>query len=191
MANLITSAYFIGEISLPGSALTGDLADIAPYIIKYEREALIKLLGYTLYKELKAEIDAESYTEKWNRLVNGHEYEITYMGETHLVKWNGLINSELVSLLAYYIYYKYVSFHVTQTSGIGEFISQAENSVKVSPSQKMVNAWNRFVDLRGNPSDASILPTCYNFLNKFEDDETNGYDKWLFTLIPYTNTFGI
>lgn len=193
MANLIDSTYFIGEISLPGSVLTGDLADITPYIVKYEREALIELLGYTLYKELKAEIDSDpqTYTDKWDRLVNGHEYEISYLGDTHLVKWNGLINSEFVSLLAYYIYYKYVSFHVTHTSGMGEILAMTENSSKVSASQKMVNAWNRFVDLRGNPSDAKILPTCYNFLDKFEDDETNGYDKLLFTVLPHTNTFGI
>lgn len=191
MANLIDSTYFIGEISLPGSVLTGDYADITPYIVKYEREALIELLGYTLYKELKAEIDEASYTTKWDRLVNGHEYEIDYLGDTHLVKWNGLLNSELVSLLAYYIYYKYVSFHATHTSGIGEILAMTENGSKTSPSKKMVNAWNRFVDLRGKPSDAKIMPTCYNFLDNFEDDEADGYDKLLFTVLPYTNTFGI
>ena len=78
MANLIDETYFIGEISLPAQVLTGTLADIDPYIVKYEREALIELLGYTLYKQLKVEIDADSYTTKWDRLVNGHEYEITF-----------------------------------------------------------------------------------------------------------------
>lgn len=193
MANLIDTSYFIGEISLPGQVLTGTLADINPYIVKYEREALIQLLGYTLYKELKAEIDSvpQTYTDKWSRLVNGYEYEIDYLGDTYLVKWNGLINSDKVSLLAYYIYFKYVQFHVTHTSGFGELIQNAENASKISPSQKMVNAWNRFIDLRGNPSDDRINPTCYNFLDKFEDDETNGYQKLIFTVIRHTNTFGI
>ena len=191
MANLIDVSYFVGEISLPGQVLTGSLADIDPFIVKYEREALIDLLGYTLYKELKAEIDAASYTTKWNRLVNGHEYEIDYLGDTYLVKWNGLVNSELISLLAYYIYFKYIQFHVTHTSGFGELIQNAENASKVSPSQKMVNAWNRFIELRGNPSDDLINPTCYNFLNNFEDDATNGYPKWIFNVKRYTNTFGI
>jgi len=67
MAQLIDTTYFIGQISLPGSVLSGTLADINPYIVKYEREALIDLLGYTLYKELKVEIDAASYTTKWDR----------------------------------------------------------------------------------------------------------------------------
>lgn len=194
MANLIDETYFIGEISLPGQVLTGSLADIDPYIAKYEREALIELLGYTLYKALKAEIDSGPpavYTDKWDRFVNGHEYEIDYLGDTYLVKWNGLINSDKVSLLAYFIYYNYVKFHVSHTSGFGELLQNAENATKSSPSDKMVNAWNRFIDLRGDPSDDQINPTCYNFLNEFEDDPTNGYDKLLFTVLRHTNTFGI
>jgi uncharacterized protein YciU (UPF0263 family) len=193
MANLIDTTYFVGEISLPGSALSGDYADILPYIAKYEREALIELLGYTLYKELKAEIDADPqvFTTKWSRLVNGHEYEIEYLGDTHLVKWNGLVNDDKISLLAYYIYFKYVQFHVTHTSGFGELIQAAENAAKVSPGQKMVNAWNRFIDLRGRPSEPEINPSAYNFLFEFEDDETNGFDLWLFTVHRFTNNFGI
>ena len=194
MANLIDSTYFIGEIALPAQVLTGDLADINPFIVKFEREALIDLVGYTLYKQLAAAIDAggPNYSAtKWKRLITGHEYEITYFGDTHLVKWNGLINSEKDSLLAYYIYNKYVRYHVTHTSGFGELIQNAENAVKTSPAVRMVNAWNRFIDLRGKPSDATILPTCYNFLNEFEDDVDNGYDPLIFNVLYHSNAFGI
>ena len=194
MANLIDSTYFIGEISLPAQVLTGTLADINPFIVKYEREALIDLVGYTLYKQLKVGIEAGSpdYGEvKWKRLITGYEYSIDYLGDTHLVKWNGLINSELISLLAYYIYYQYVKYHATHTSGLGELLTNAENASKISPSQKMVNAWNRFIELRGKVSEQEVNPTCYNFLNEFEDDATNGYDPWLFTVKARTNTFGI
>ena len=194
MANLIDDTYFIGEISLPAQVLTGTLADINPYIVKYERQALIDLVGYTLYKELKVAIDAgapDYSSTKWKRLITGHEYEIEYLGETHLVKWNGLINSDKVSLLAYYIYYYYLKFHVTHSSGLGEIVASAENAAKVSASQKMTNAWNRFIELRGIPGDQEIDPTCYNFLNEFEDDETDGYDPLLFTIMKFTNSFGI
>lgn len=193
MANLIDPTYFIGEISLPGSALTGSLSDIDPYIVKYERKALTELLGYTLYKELKAEIDSDPqvFTDKWDRLVNGHEYEISYLGDTYLVKWNGLINSDKLSLLAYYIFWHYVRDHTTHTATFGEVLQNAENASKISPSQRLVNAWNGFVDLRGDPSDYAINPTCYNLLNEFEDDAANGYDKLLFTVQKQTNTFGI
>jgi len=193
MAQLIDTTYFVGEISLPGSALSGDLADINSYIAKYERKALIDLIGYTLYKQLKAEIDStpQTYTDRWSRLVNGYEYEIDYLGATHLVKWNGLINTEKISLLAYYIYYHYVKFHVTNTTKTGEVIAKSENSSKISASQRMVNAWNRYVELRGDPASYRIDPTAYNFLYNFKDDETYGYDPWLFTILKRTNTFGI
>lgn len=194
MANLIDSTYFVGEIALPAQVLTGDFADISPYIVKFEREALIELIGYTLYKQLLEAIAAGAPDyghERWKRLITGHEYEITYLGDTHLVKWNGLINTEKVSLLAYYIFNKYVRYHVTHTSGFGELIQNAENAVKTSPAARMVNAWNRFIDLRGKPSDATILPSCYNFLNEFEDDEDYGYDPLIFTVLNHTNTFGL
>lgn len=194
MANLIDKTYFIGEISLPGRALDGDYADISPYIVKYEREALIELVGYTLYKQLKAAIDTggPDYShERWKRLITGHEYEITFNGDTHLVKWNGLINDDKISLLAYYIYYKYVRYHVTFTSGYGELIQNSENSTKVSPTQKLANAWNRFIELRGLPSSVTINPTCYNFLNEFEDDPNYGYDPLIFTIRNFINSFGI
>lgn len=185
--SLIDSTYFSGEINLPGGSLSGDLADIDDYITRYEKEALIDILGYTLYKDFIA----NPSDTRWTRFSAGYEYSIDYLGESHLVKWNGLVNTEKVSLLAFYIYYKYVEFHVTHTSGFGELLQKAENADKISVSQKRVNAWNRFIELRGIPGEAEINPTCYNFLDKFEDDATNGYDKWLFLVLPRTNAFGI
>ena len=187
MANLIDSTYFFGEISLPGSSLSGDLADIDDYITQYEKEALIDILGYTLYRDFIA----NPGDTRWTRFSAGHEYTITYLGDTHYVKWNGLVNTELISLIAYYVYYYYVRFHMTHTSGFGELLQQAENASRISPTQRMVNAWNQFAKLRDDPSEQEIEPTAYNFLNEFEDDATNGYDAWLFKVLDRTNTFGI
>jgi len=89
-------------------------------------------------------------------------------------------------MLAYYIFYHYAKDHNTHTATIGEVMSNAENASKFSPAQRMVNAWNRYVDLRKLSSE--VDPTAYNFLNEFEDAD---YDKWLFTVIDHINTFGI
>lgn len=193
MANLIDKTYFIGEITLPGKVLDGTYADITQFITRYEKEALIDLLGYTLYKALKAEIDSvpQTFTTKWSRLVNGYEYTEDYLGDEHTVRWNGLVNTDKVSLLAYYIYYKYVYHHVTHTSSIGEVIASAENANRISVADRLVNAWNRYIELRGHWADHLINPTAYNFLKKYEDDQTNSYDKWLFMGLNRTNTFGI
>lgn len=192
MAQLIDNTYFFGEISLPESVIDGDFATIDDYIERYEKQALIDLLGYTLYKDLKAEIDAEAgYSTRWDRLVNGHEYEVSYNGDTHLVKWEGLVNDEKRSLLAYYIYFYFVRYNITHTTGFGEMMQQSENAQRISPSQKMVNAWNEYIRLRGLVGEPEIDPTAYNFLDNFEDDSTNGYDKWLFKVEGRMNTFGI
>lgn len=52
----------------------------------------------------------------------------------------GLVTNE--SCIANYVYYWLRKKSVTQTSGIGEVVTKAENSVNVSPGKKMASAWN-------------------------------------------------
>lgn len=181
---LIDSTYFINDISLPGNALSGAREDISQYLDKYQKQVLISLLGYPLWKLVQAEIDAEVYTN-YNGLVNGEEYDVEYLGETTTVKWNGLKNSDLVSLIAYYVYYFYMKDHVTHTTGIGESVSEKENAVSISPVRKMVDAWNHFCDLYGSINDCDIVPSAYNYL--YEKD----YDGWLFTSLDKQNVFSL
>jgi len=191
MANLIDSTYFVGEINLPGSALTGDYANISQFIAKYEPIALRDLLGPTLAADLQSEIGAEEYSTKWDRLVNGHTYTVDFMGDSHTVEWNGLINTDKISMLAYFIYFKYVGFHVTHTSRVGEVLLQSENANRHSVNMKLVNAWNEYIRLRGSVSDYDIEPTAYNLIKKYENDDTNPYDKWVFTELARMNIMGI
>ena len=187
MANLIDSTYFINDINLPPNALSGAREDISQYIPKYEKQALILLLGYELYKDFIANPGAT----RWTRLKNGHEYDVSYKGLTTTIKWNGLTNTDLVSLLSYYIYFYYYKFHATQTTTIGESVTAKENAQGVQPVRKMVNAWNGFVDLYGKVIDSVINPTAYNFLYNFKDDAVNGYDGWIFTPIERMNILSI
>lgn len=46
------------------------------------------------------------------------------------------------SLIANFVYYWYYRSAVTQSTGIGEVRTKAENSDNVSPRQKMISAWN-------------------------------------------------
>jgi hypothetical protein len=46
------------------------------------------------------------------------------------------------SCIANFVYYWLYRANVTQTSGFGEVITQAENSVNVSPRKKIASAWN-------------------------------------------------
>lgn len=194
MANLITADYFIREVNLPGNVLSGTLANITPYIEQYEREVLIDLLGYPLYKSLLVGIAAGSPdygSVRWKRLITGHEYDITYQGVDTQVKWNGLINDEKRSLLAYFIFYYYLKDHTTFTSNRGELAGLSENAVPFNPAQRLVKSWNLGRDLYGKTVDDLVNPTAYNFLYNFKDDETNGYDGWIFTPIDHLNTFSL
>ncbi len=184
MANLITNSYFIREINIPSNALTNDMAE---YITQYEKDILIKLLGYELYKDYLS----SPGDRRWTRLISGYEYTEEFNGLTTSVKWEGLTNTALVSLIAYYIYYWYMNFHASDTTTIGESITEKENALGISPTSKMVNAWNNCVELYGRISDIVIIPSAYNFLRKFEDDDTNGYTGWIFTSMDKTNILGL
>jgi hypothetical protein len=185
--SLIDSTYFIREIDLPSTAISGTKEDLATFITQYEKEVLIDLLGYELYKDFIA----NSGDTRWTRLTNGYEYQEDYQDGTTTVKWNGLINTDLISLIAYYVYFYYAKFHATRTSRVGESIDLSENANMTTWTPKMVNAWNEFVGLYGKQGDSVINPTAYNFLKKFEDDATNGYEGWIFTDHIKTNTFGL
>lgn len=172
--NLIDNTYFIGEINLPSSVLSGNLATIDAYIERYEKEFLKNLLGYDLYKELKAEIEDQTFTEKWDELVNGAEYTIG--GYTK--KWDGLINSEKVSPIAYYVYYNYLKANIVNYESIGAVSALSENSARVAADGLMINAWNRYVDLYNNAIEFLLV-------------NSESYPKWILTAEEKNNTFGI
>ncbi len=180
----ISNLYFVKEINISGNALSNDMAE---YITQYEKEALIMLLGYPLYKDFIA----SPGDTRWARLATGHEYTVDYIDGETTVKWNGMANSDLISLLAYYVYYYYMKFHVSDTTSVGESITEKENAFSISPVAKMVSSWNNFVDLYGKVNDSIIIPSAYNFLNNFKDDETNGYDGWIFTSVDKQNILSI
>jgi len=171
MANLVTPSQFIGDINLPGQVLTGSYATIGFFIEKYEKEALIDLLGYDLYKELKAEIDSvpQVFTAKWSALVNGAEFNIG----SYLYKFDGLAD-----MLAYFVYYNYLKDNVNNYESVGAVIPQGENSARTAPDGLMVNAWNEYK----NSFDIAIQ---YIIANQSQ------YPKWICKRPNSINRFGI
>jgi len=137
---LIDSTYFINDINLN----VGAYSDLTQYIDKFEKEVLIGLLGYTLYTEMMAAYAALPGTplpEKWDRLINGYTYD--YNGVT--IRWNGLINSDKVSFIAYYVYCQYLKAQQFKPAQAGTVQPQNENSVVVDGIANHTAGWNRFV----------------------------------------------
>ena len=203
--SFIDYTYFINDIGLPVSSNTALRTALTEAITAYEEEILKKLLGYTLWKALDADlVDSVPQTQIYIDLVNGAEFTFTYEGYTINTKWEGLVNTAKKSLLAYYTYYQYRRNFVGNATGIAEVVNKPENATVVSPLHKLTRAWNRMVDLYGetpnilfkypdyfltdsNYEHFNTQPSAYNFLLANSTD----YPTWVFTPIRKINRFEV
>jgi hypothetical protein len=176
MANLIDKSYFVNDINLPAGVLQGTPAQIDAYIERYEKECLKMLLGYDLYKALKVEIDSspQVFTTVWDELVNGAEYS----NGGYTQKWNGLVNTDKVSFIAYFVFWNFVRDNVTTYESVGAMTAQSENSKRVSADDLITESWNNFV-------------TLYNEAANFIINKQSSYPLWFFTPLKYSSNFGI
>ena len=198
--SLIDNTYFVGDIALPNLDEVSN--SFQATMNKYEEEVLKSLLGYTLYTEFIAAL-AGSPAQKWIDLRDGAEFTFEFCGQTITKKWNGLINSDLISLISYYTYYKYRYENLSTTTSINDVQGIAENATKVNDTRKMVYAWNRGLSLYGetpvfdpewgfNKYSTTYEyytdePSAFNFLNANRSD----YSDWIFTPLNRHNEFGL
>lgn len=160
---IITRPYFKGEIAIanandkaPNSNLLGNGLSLDQFIARYERAILNQLLGYDLYKMFSDEFDIAASgawtlkgtaATKWSELLNGKEY--TDGGVN--VKWQGLVFKDGTtndgidqSLIAYYVYSKFIEATEFIHSGVGMQAEASKNSTRVNARSKIVNAYNEF-----------------------------------------------
>jgi len=160
------STYYKGDIHIPNvvnaAPSVNDISndsELQFFISEYEREVLIKLLGYNLYKEFSEQFDVDANgkwtikpaaDQKWKDLLNGTEYTI----DTVTYNFRGLIFSEGLgtsliqrSLLSYYVYFNFLSNDVDHYASIGVQAETAKNADRVSAIPKAVNAWSKFFQL--------------------------------------------
>lgn len=207
--SLINTSYFIGEINLPNIDKKINTYNAA--IEQYEKEILINLLGYELYTEFIAAIALPGPDQKWLDLRDGAEFTMEYNGQDITLKWEGLINDEKISLIAYYCYYKIRKRDVSLTTSVNEVRGKLENSETVNETRKIINAWRLMLSLYGetecsyngfNWTSRAVeyfdkylseydtyndLPSAFNFLNANRAD----YPDWRFTPRANLNEFGI
>ena len=179
--SIIDKTYFRLEANIPNTDEEYSTAELM--ITRYEPEVLRQVLGPTLYK-LMTDNAAEAI---YKRILDPHEYEVDYMGETHMVYWNGLKNAEKISLIAYYVYVQWVRDRVTMTVTTGEIKPASENSEQAPVSAKISYAWRLMRDLIGSPYGQLNEPTLYNLLTKYESD----YPTWLFKDMGFVNSFDL
>ena len=145
--SFIDYTYFRGDLQIPN--LDKDTSSFqTSYIDKYEKEMLICLLGYDLYKQLIDNYDT-GVDDQWKNLAEGAEFTVERAGVNYDIKWEGFTNSEKESPIAYYVYYQYVKQNYRQLTGLGVGAQNMENAETIDPNEKMVWSWNKFVDLYG------------------------------------------
>lgn len=130
MSNLINPSFFVGDINIPNTSKLEVAESLNVFISKYEKDLLIKMLGYSLWKSY----DTDPTTERFVNLINGVD------------EWRGLVYdiSDTVkgSVIAYYVYCWWLKDKQTWNSGIG-VVRPKGDQVDVMPIHiKMVDAWN-------------------------------------------------
>lgn len=196
--SLIDTTYFTGPINIPANVI-GDVVDnseIEGFITRYEREILIKLFGYEIYKLIAAynSNTPENTPQRIRDIIEGKEFELS--GREY--KWNGLINDEKVSIIAYYVYVMYMRDAQTHTSTTGENEPNYEFASKVHAGQKISYAWSKMSELIGEvPFDITIYTQIYN-LNEyysslffFMSNFYSTYPDWLWSEIGTVNNFDL
>lgn len=188
--SLIDETYFVGELNIPNTSTVAILERLHVFIEKYEQQFLQDLLGYELWKLLDTQITQEEENSpatplpRLDTLLNGSEYTDQAGKLRH---WRGLVFNDGTprSPIANFVYWHWMKDQATQTTGLGEAATQAQNATLVSPTGKMIAAWN---DMRKQ------IAHLHYFLQSNQDDysEWVGWAKWpMYMLAANVNQFGI
>lgn len=171
---LIDTTYFNTDMAI---ALPEMSSKITAYINKYEPEILEKILGYDLKKAFTDAL-AGTPDQKWEDLRDGIEYQ--YDGIYY--NWPGFINSEKISLIANYVFYKFTcsGFYSITSSGI--WLNNSENSKHMDLRNYQVSIYNDMVDM--------IAKLNHFILVKNEEDDTT-YPNYYPETINKINIFNI
>ena len=166
--SLIDQTYFNGTIAIPASKYE----PIQGIIDRYEPQLIIDLLGYELAKLVKA-YDPLTSEQRIIDIVDGKEFT-TRGGD--LQKWNGLINNEKESVIAYYVFYKWAIERDIIATRSAAIKPTPENSENVSFETKAFAAYNHMLDLYGYRGQSSYAQSCFNFMYANQDL----YPEWKF-----------
>lgn len=148
---IIDDSYFTDDKFIPNLGIGVTKEDINPLIDGCVHDLLESVLGTKKYLEFTENLTEEGElkpdaSQEWINLINGCEYE--YNEEKHYFK--GLIfkrGAYKNSLLAYYVFYKWLKNNVSKTTGIGEVVISSKNAVNVGLTNKVVETWNKFWSL--------------------------------------------
>ena len=175
--SLIDASYFVNDCALPN----GTYSNLQTEIARYERDILIQLFGYDLYVEIAAYTSGSD--QRIKDIVEGADFTVG----NYTVHWNGLLNTEKVSILAYYTFIEYVKNHTISFQNIGTSVSASENASMISAGGLIQRAGVKCRELVGYPGQSGYAPSLYNFMSINITD----YPDWIFTWYDPPNMFDL
>jgi len=130
-----------------------------------EAKLLISALGFEQHKELSEQFNTDGSwktdaLQKWKYLTEGKTLE-------NGKRWNGLrysYGSKKISIIAYYVYFYFLSGDFSTYTATGIQIANAENSETQTPNQKQSEAWNTFVKMYNG---SNLCGRNYNFFQNW------------------------
>lgn len=194
--------------------------DLENMIVTYEREILLNSLGVTLYNEL-VNILTNNQLEhannvKFKRLVDGYSY--TNSAGVEKI-WDGLKGFNKQSVIAFYVFCKYLRNDIDLYSINGIVRSTSKNAENINPTAKFMSVYSMFLKAyQGNMSKVhypnleghrfgvvvnafgtvgidwysdDTQVSLYQFLNDYNDLEEDNFSTFQFKFYPYLNSFGI
>src|SRR5678816_2665043 len=159
---IIDHTYFTQKLSIPQRGNTEGQELLADFITSYEEEYLKKVLGYDLWKAFDAGIAGSGTPDqRWLDLLDGLEF--TYLSKNY--KWEGFATMQKTPI-ANYVYYKWMEDQSDINTLVGTAVQNVDNNSRVNAITKMVDAWNRMVDMNR---------TLWMFLKA----NTDTYPEWV------------
>lgn len=190
--------YLLGEYEIPNvkdiSAEPVDApsvkSELEVFIDRCERDVLLDAFGPTLYNQLKtANDDLPNAAQKWKDLVDGADY--TLDGKTY--RWDGLKGYEKNSLLAAYVFCKYLKNDDGRYTTVGIVKNKAKNANVVSPMRKYLTAWNNFLNLYQDDCKTNTVRSLWQFLNDYNKKDASNFPDFddYFKFYKNLNPMGI
>lgn len=151
---IIDTSYFLNkQVYIPNAVaqptvittVPTNVSQLQQFIDEKEYLLLFNALGNEQYTELLDQFEVGGAWKpdalpKWKDFVDGKG------------QWKGLrysLGNAKVSLIAYYVYFYYLSEDWTSYTTTGIQMPNAENSTTVMPNDKQAKAWNKFVLMYG------------------------------------------
>ena len=169
----IDNSYFSREINIPhktnvpNSNRVGNSVSLQSFIDTYEVEIMLFALGNPLFDEFNDQFDTNTGAvkgtapDKWKKFIEvGEEYQISGVD----YKWRGLRyidGTAKKSLIADYVYYKFLEDQAVKLGGLGLQTEDANNATVHSTIPKLTNVWNEFVKKYQGENLSSTGPSTF------------------------------